>query len=286
MFIPEPNAKTVKIPARFIDGNLINLLTKQTVNGISNNSICEIVLHSSQISDENLLAVLDTEKTDIFLSEGTEVLAGVNQNNIPNALSEFANRPENIIFGALGLFVSIILKTPLQIKFHGTKQPNLLDCQCFIPSLKKNAESLNHAYTLISTAFEPHRRSHSGNIFQKIFYKSWQDDYTQNLWIELEHLRNIELTKFYDYLSQQIQPTEKQPQTFVFNNSTYELLKPFMKTAIREFNQDISDTSKAMRNLIFVLNEKFKFDEESFLTLKPYIVRLFEDLNNGEDSLI
>lgn len=286
MFIPEANAKTVKIPARFIDGNLINLLTKQPVSGIINNTFCEIILNYSRVEDKILLEVLDIEETDVFLPEATELFANISQNNVPNNLKEFAIRPQDLIFNSIGFFVQIILAAPLYIKLHGTKQPNLLDCKCYIPSLNKTAESLNHAYTLISTEFEPHRRSHSGNVFQKIFYKSFQEDYTKNHWIEIGHLRNIELQKFYNYLGNKIQSDKEPSKAAVYNHSTYEILKPFLTTALREFNQDLSDLNKARRNLTFVLNEKFKFDEDSIVSLKPYITKLFEEFRDNKESHI
>jgi hypothetical protein len=37
-----------------------------------------------------------------------------------------------------------------------------------IPALEKSAESLNHAFTLISEVFETKRRSHSGNVFERV----------------------------------------------------------------------------------------------------------------------
>ena len=48
---------------------------------------------------------------------------------------------------------------------------SLKSCKISIPFLKKEAISLNHAYSILSEAFEKSRRAHSGNVFNKIYYK-------------------------------------------------------------------------------------------------------------------
>ena len=54
-----------------------------------------------------------------------------------------------------------------------------------IPKLNnREAFSLNQAYTLISQKYEKHRGSHTGNVFNKVFYQEGDDYYP------LETLRN------------------------------------------------------------------------------------------------
>ena len=78
----------------------------------------------------------------------------------------------------------VLLDEPLHLLMRGTKEPKLQDCKCHLPSLKKQAESLNHAYRLASEELEPNRRSHAGNIFQLGF---WKDS---NRLRSLDELRN------------------------------------------------------------------------------------------------
>jgi hypothetical protein len=49
---------------------------------------------------------------------------------------------------------------------------------------RKKAESLNHAYRLVSEPFKLHRRSHSANVFQEVFYREGSH------WRPLEVLRS------------------------------------------------------------------------------------------------
>jgi hypothetical protein len=59
-----------------------------------------------------------------------------------------------------------------------------MPCVCTIPSLNMEAESLNHAFTIISEAYETKRRSHSGNVFERAYA---QND--SGHWNNLDDLR-------------------------------------------------------------------------------------------------
>jgi hypothetical protein len=86
----------------------------------------------------------------------------------------------------------IILEEPLRLKFRGTKKPVLKDCRCKLPSLKTTVKSVNEAYTRLSEKYEPHRRSHGGNVFQKVLFLP-QD---QHLWQPLDELRLVKQIEF------------------------------------------------------------------------------------------
>jgi hypothetical protein len=86
----------------------------------------------------------------------------------------------------------IILEEPLELTFRGTKKPVLKDCRCTLPSLKTKARSLNEAYTKLSEKFEPHRRGHGGNVFQKVLYLPPG----QHNWQPLDELRLAKQIEF------------------------------------------------------------------------------------------
>ena len=68
-----------------------------------------------------------------------------------------------------GHFVSFNITQKLTVLLRAGKHAKLGDCLCEIPSLKISADSVNEAYSKISAAFEPTRRSHSGNVFRCVF---------------------------------------------------------------------------------------------------------------------
>ncbi|MDR1011564.1 MAG: hypothetical protein LBM04_10675 [Opitutaceae bacterium] len=83
------------------------------------------------------------------------------------------------------LFVRFVLKKELKLAGSG-RTARLMECDCEIPALqKKAAKSVNEAYTRISEAFEPARRSHTGNVFDKVFFES-----ANNVLFPLRELRN------------------------------------------------------------------------------------------------
>lgn len=79
---------------------------------------------------------------------------------------------------------------PLRLRLRGTKPATLQGVNCWIPSLRLNARSLNHAYRLVSERFEPNRISHSGNVFKLGYCKPG------DRWISLDVLRESATARF------------------------------------------------------------------------------------------
>lgn len=69
-----------------------------------------------------------------------------------------------------GLWTPIILRESLILHLRGTKAGELFGCKCYLPALEVEAGSLNEAYTQLSTAYETRRRSHTGNVFDKVYF--------------------------------------------------------------------------------------------------------------------
>lgn len=72
--------------------------------------------------------------------------------------------------GSLVLAVELILQNPLLLGVHAGKPETLRPCHCSIPALGRMATSVNQAYTLISEEYEPWRMSHTGNVFEKVYF--------------------------------------------------------------------------------------------------------------------
>jgi hypothetical protein len=52
-------------------------------------------------------------------------------------------------------------------------------------ALPPTADSLNHAFTLLSRVFEPWRKAHTGSIYERVFYRESNDT-----WYPLKFLRD------------------------------------------------------------------------------------------------
>jgi hypothetical protein len=55
-------------------------------------------------------------------------------------------------------------------------------------------ESLNQAFTRLSEVFEPWRKAHTGNIYEKIFYEE-----SANRWAPLDELRNLAIKEWWGH---------------------------------------------------------------------------------------
>lgn len=78
----------------------------------------------------------------------------------------------------------------LWLRTEGVTSIGLLSSQIALPSCVSNrpAQSLNHAYTLLSELFEPWRRTHTGSVYRLVFYKEGDGN-----WYPLRLLRDNRL---------------------------------------------------------------------------------------------
>ena len=139
---------------------------------IREGTVAELVLSAYAIMDEDVLKGLTEEREVPFLSAGTPLWARVAYREVANTelckSVEFLScwPPRN---GSV--FVKILLKEDLRLTLHPNKNARLTDCACSIPSMEVEAKSVNQACALVSAKFEPQRRSHTGSVFQNVYYE-------------------------------------------------------------------------------------------------------------------
>jgi hypothetical protein len=186
----DPLQKTVKIPIRIVGGKPVFFYGGELPR-LKEGIIGDLVLPSYAVLDEDKLLHLEEELECAFLPKGTRLLANVRR-EMKSAYLLTRDNEEDLPWGTPGGFVELYLSEDLKMKMRGTKTPVLESCPCFIPALDEQAISVNHAYTLISTKFEPERKSHTGNVFTKVFSKAqnghWRalDDLRQSIEAEFE----------------------------------------------------------------------------------------------------
>jgi hypothetical protein len=254
MISTDSNLKTARIPVKMIDGRFINQITGEEVAEIKNEAYCEIVVEADKVSNPDLLNFLMDEQIIELLPLGAILYASISSKNIPEKLRGYATGSSD-----KEKWVKIQLITPLTLKFRGTKPPVLLDCECEIPALKEtdrdyvSAESLNHAYRLISTAFEPHRRSFGGSVFLKIFIPPQNQN---DKWTKLADLRDEAVEQYFNKLKEDYQEfiTKKKQNSLSFNAQI-----PITKIRLRE---NITNENKSWLDA--------KIDEKGNLVLDGY----------------
>lgn len=164
----------------------------------------ELTLSADQIADEGFRQRVTKELTVKILDEGTELLVALSDRNInrrwagawpetnlPNA-SPGTTRFERIWLGP-------VKKNPgqlpldaaperggLWLKLKGLERCELHGSTVQMPAgfEPPSATSLNHAFTMLSQAYEKHRISNTGNVYTRVFYQD-----RDKRWYPLEDLR-------------------------------------------------------------------------------------------------
>lgn len=177
--IPDPLSRTVKIPIKIVNGHPC-LFPDGKLPDLKDGTIGDLVVPAHSFSDPKIAAQFAEEHREPFLPVGTRLAAQINPEHVPE---QHRKHVEHSMPGYMGAAVVFTLAEDQQILRRGTKSAELLPCRCTIPSLGEDAKSVNHAYTMISQAYEPHRISHTGNVFTKVYYLAG------NTWKPLKELR-------------------------------------------------------------------------------------------------
>lgn len=127
----------------------------------------ELRIAASSLDNPSLVGQFLAEATKPFLPANSPLGAEVKADGISEDLRKHV---VNRFTGSRHLtYVPFSVTEELSITLTAGKKGRLVDCKCFIPSLDLEVKSINEAYTRISEAFEPTRRSHTGNVFAKVF---------------------------------------------------------------------------------------------------------------------
>jgi len=200
--IPDRFEKTLTIPVKVVKGEFHYFYGGQ-LPSLAEGTICDLIVPVWAFEDKNFLAKLEARQVEELLPKGARIFTAISSAGVPihfrnlaftsKELAQnfggrhaeevkqklFANNPDS-------LFVEVVLEEPLLLELRGAKHGRLMRVRCVIPDLQnEKAVSLNHAYRLISEAFEPNRISHAGNVFQKMVHLD-----SQGICHPLDELRN------------------------------------------------------------------------------------------------
>jgi hypothetical protein len=184
----DPFEKTTKIPFKVLDGKLVHLYDQEPITELQEGITGDLIVKNFAVRDAARVRQYNVERVADFLPQGTRLMARISLQGVPQTLSKAYVKNEK--FKNDGA-VEIILQEKLQLRLRGTKEAQLLPCKCSVPALASVIiddlpASVNQVYTLISTHFEPQRRSHNGNVFNCVFYR---EEPLNNL-KALRHLRD------------------------------------------------------------------------------------------------
>jgi hypothetical protein len=186
---PDPLSATVHIGARWHRGYL-SALDDRPLPEIQDGTLVEIVLPAWALTNIDERAELTLKSTLEMLSAGSIVFLGLS----PRAVSEEDHKRfihlETAVPAASYLLTDVLLMETLKIELDGSQRTTLGPCRCRVSLLDIEAESLNHALTLLSQRFEPARISHSGSVFRQGFTR------LADGWVSLDDLRLAKVAEF------------------------------------------------------------------------------------------
>lgn len=185
--------KTINIPIRIVNGK-VNYFYGGELPLIKNGALGNLIISEYDVEDKNFVSISQFEDKIEILPKDTKLMFAVNTDDAPEEIKHFAKIIKTVDYKSY-LFVDSILLQPLELQLRGSKKSNLLNVSCNIPSIGKIASSINNACTIISEAFEPKRKSHTGNVFEKCYYQEGD-----NIWYPLDYLRRNEEYKYEEKL--------------------------------------------------------------------------------------
>lgn len=173
----------VRIPVRVNDNGRIELRHGGALPNMRDGTIgsLEIPIHS--ITDKETIGRLRRNHVQQFLEPRSVVMFTVDGKQTPPKLERHLRKGETIGIDIPYIVPVEIGESPLRLRIRGGNRARLVPVSCWIPALKANAKSLNHAYRLISEHFEPKRISHTGNVFELGYIEK------EGEWIPLEDHR-------------------------------------------------------------------------------------------------
>ena len=170
--VPKNESRSVRVPFRVVGGKL-TYFYGGCLPTLRDGAIGDLVLPAFNIAVDKVRKRLLAEQTVLLLEAATSLMVRISNTSTPRRLAS-RYRKETLDGRDRTSCVRVVLKEP-SIRWRGATLGSLEPAKCEIPVLpRKKAESLNHAYRLVSEAFEPHRRSHTANVFQEVFYQDGQ----------------------------------------------------------------------------------------------------------------
>ncbi len=170
----------------------------------------ELLVEEHYITDPNFLRGLRRKAVHRVLPEGTELRVAVTiRTDLDETLQAHLKRPkreelgtayyETVRSGETRL-VSVIIGKPgietarrlgsdeggVWLHLEGARPKSVSTSSVHLPEVvrREPVDSLNHAFTCLSTVYEPWRKSHTGNIYTRVLYRE-----RNGKWYPLETLR-------------------------------------------------------------------------------------------------
>jgi len=169
--------------------------------------VMDLITEEAAFLDASEIKRFHQESFPEVLPAGSELFAVIafrNQTFVHQEKSIRAVPPP----GGVKALVPFWLLEPLRLHLRGTRKAELMSCDCDLRMEGQSpASSINEAYTRLSERYEPWRRSHTGNVFTKVYFRDLGTDFARPL-DDLREAHEAEAEKTLFHLSG-VLPLEK-----------------------------------------------------------------------------
>lgn len=174
--------KKIKIPVKIENGR-ITYLGEDILLKLNNNIKAELHVSENAIKDFDLRSkFLDSEIIPV-LKPPQILLVEMQNKSVSDKIQDYFYQVRSKYKIHNRFLAEVELLSPLYIEFFKHKKSTFRPCKLNIPFINKEALSLNHAYTLLSEEIETYRRSHTSNVFERVYF------HKDNSWYPLQVLR-------------------------------------------------------------------------------------------------
>jgi hypothetical protein len=205
---------SIRIPVKLVDGQWEFFYGGAAP--IRNGTIGDLVIDRDAIEDKEFLALLKRNSDHKILNEGTELMVALTIRPHVALEPEYKKLLISMTANELGDY-SIVRSPDTQflricigpalikqrtlfpdeaggvwLRIQGTQPKSIFSSSVILTSAlsKEPLDSLNHAFTRLSEIYEPWRKSHTGNIYERILYQE-----KNRKWYPLDVLRNAAIAE-------------------------------------------------------------------------------------------
>lgn len=201
----------VKIDVKFVDGHW------EYIGGgvvpVKNGTIGELRIDKNNISEHLFLNEITRKHKVKIFDEGASLIIALKPDSNLSAELQQCLKPLDSVrhshtakISGSSRFIEVFIgpsknrqftlcdeEGGLWLDLEGVSPKGITSSQIVLPNiegLKKTANSLNHAYTMLSEIYEHSRISHTGNIYEHVLYPE-----SDGIYYPLKDLRNREMAK-------------------------------------------------------------------------------------------
>lgn len=134
-------------------------------------AVVELITEEAAFMDRSELARFNKDEVREILPTGTEMYAVIARRD-----QQFHKVAEKIDAfpppGGDTVLIPFKLAEPLRLHLRGTRKAELMSCLCDLGiEGEELPTSVNQAYSRLSERYETWRRSHTGNVFTKVYFR-------------------------------------------------------------------------------------------------------------------